>query len=347
MKRNQLVYLITVFSLVACLMLPGPGWAADAELIKKAKAEGTLSVYSTFPVKALSALLKAFEEKYGIKTEYYRQSSTAVVEKYLTEAEARSVMVDIIQPSDPVPMVELAKRGQLMGYISPEFKAFDQRFIGPEGRYFYPVFNLLNVIYNKKYVKESEVPKKWEDFINPKWKGKIVTGNPIAGGTSYAWYYMARKKYGKEYHEKLAALKPKIVTATAAMQQMVVAGEVYLCNEMLQYRPWGLLKKDPQAPIGVSWPAPTPVAPRTSGIVIQAPHPNAAKLYHDFLASEEGQKIAAVKFGSFSPRGLRPEGLPDIKTLDLFLIGPEEMPAFTGMRKELNAEFKRLYMSGK
>jgi ABC-type Fe3+ transport system substrate-binding protein len=81
--------------------------------------------------------------------------------------------------------------------------------------------------------------------------------------------------------------------------------------------------------------------------VKEAPHPNAAKLYHDFLASEEGQKIAAVKFGSFSPRGLRPEGLPDINTLDLFLISADEMPKFTAMRKECNAEFKRLYMGGK
>lgn len=347
MKRKKFIYPIIAFSLLGCLMLPCLSGAADPGLVKKAKAEGKLSVYSTFPVKALSTLLKAFEEKYGIKTEYYRQSSTAVVEKYLTEAEARSVMVDIIQPSDPVPMVELAKRGQLMAYISPEFKAFDQRFVDSEGRYFYPVFNLLNVIYNTKYIKENEVPKQWTDIINPKWKGKTVTGNPIAGGTSYAWYYMIRKKFGKEFHEKYAALKPKVLTATAAMQQMVVAGEVYLCNEMLQYRPWGLKKKAPHAPIGVAWPSPTPVAPRTSGIVIQAPHPNAAKLYHDFLASEEGQKIAAVQFGSFSPRGLRPEGLPDIKTLDLFLISADEMPRFTGMRKEFNAEFKRLYMGGK
>jgi iron(III) transport system substrate-binding protein len=336
---------LLAFLTLAALAVPAQ---AQSNLVDRAKKEGMLVLYTTFPVEAIGAVSDAFKTKYGIKVDSYIQVTSDVLQKYAAEVDADSVHADVIQVSDLGPFIEMAERNMLTAYLSPEFKPYEARYYDPKGQWFVTTLLPANILYNKKIIPAGKAPTKWEDLLDPAWKGKISIGDPVKGGTDYLWYYVMRKKFGRQFHERLAAQRPLIVPTSQSMVQMVLAGERPISGEMLHDKPLIILKTSPDAPLASSWPSPTPIAVRTSAITRKAPHPAAAQLFMDFLASEEGQKLINVAFGALSARpGVNTPGYPNLKDLQTYTIGPDEMGEFIRVREELRREFQQLYQSGK
>lgn len=353
--RKLLSLMLVVFFVLSLVMIVGcqpepavpeePAEPAEPdEEVVDTELEDKLVVYSSYPVAALAELLDAFESKYGVTTEYYREATTPVYQRYLSEIALGRVEMDIIMISDLGPILELVEAGLAQPHVSPEYENFDPRFYDTDGYWVIPSMNLINVMYNTDEVSEEEAPKEWEDLINPDWAGKMVLTNVVTGGTSYAWYYIMRQEFGREFHENLGPLDITVVTATAGMRDMILAGEAFIGIDQLHYHPWSVLRDSPDAPVGVSWLSPTPVAVRAAAIAKDAPHPNAAKLFLDFLASEEGQQIGTIAYGSYSPNpSLVPEGLPSFDELDIYLIGADEYDYFIEVREDWREEFEELY----
>lgn len=340
-----LARLTAVFLLFASLASTA---SAQTSAVNQAKKEGKVVLYSTFPVEAITAAGTAFKAKYGITLESYIQVTSDVLQKYAAEVDANSVRADVIQVSDLGPFIEMAERNLLTAYVSPEFKPYEARYYDKQGRWFVTTLLPANILYNKKTISADKAPKKWEDLLDSAWKDKISIGDAVKGGTDYLWYYVMRKTYGRQFHEKLAAQRPLIVPTSQSMVQMVLAGERPISGEMLHDKPLIILKTNPDAPLASAWPSPTPIAVRTSAITRKAPHPAAAKLFMDFLASEEGQKIINVSFGALSPRpGVHTPGYPNLKDLQTYVVGPAEMGEFIKVRQAWRREFQQLYQSGK
>src|SRR5882724_12269707 len=143
--------------------------------IDKAKAEGAFVLYSTDPeqgqVKLLASFNKVFPE---IKTSYVRLQAGALYAKVLSERQAKSYLVDVIQISDMGMILDFQKRGGFRQYISPEMAAFKPEYKSePEGFWTWGSIIMAGIAYNPKNVAEADVPKKWEDLLDPKLKDGI------------------------------------------------------------------------------------------------------------------------------------------------------------------------------
>ena len=90
--------------------------------------------------------------------------------------------------------------------------------------------------------------------------------------------------------------------------QLLGAGEYDLQIVAYWYKPY-LMKKQ-GAPVDSVAMEPAIVATHPISVVHRAPHPNAARLFIDFVLSEEGQKIFIQRGRESARTGLKPEGYP-------------------------------------
>jgi iron(III) transport system substrate-binding protein len=142
--------------------------------------------------------------------------------------------------------------------------------------------------YNTKLVAPDEVPKTYEDLLNPKWSGRI--GLEAA---DVQWFGAVAKSMeeakGIEFFRRFAANKPSMRNGHTLMAELVAAGELAMAADA---HVQGIARlKDKGAP--VEWKALQPAfgQPSSVGVAKRAPHPNAALLFADFVLSREGQEI--------------------------------------------------------
>ena len=140
--------------------------------VDKAKAEGAFTLYSTDPEQGQVKLLAAFNKMFPkIKTSYVRLQAGALYAKVLSERQAKSYLVDVIQISDMGMILDFQKRGGFRQYVSPEMAAFKPEYKSqPEGFWTWGSIIMAGIAYNPNNVPAAEAPKTWEDLLDPKWK---------------------------------------------------------------------------------------------------------------------------------------------------------------------------------
>jgi len=147
-------------------------------------------------------------------------------------------------------------------------------------------------------LKRNEVPKSDEDLLNPKWKGKIGMDH-----TKPEWFSWKLKRMGEEkglaYMKKLGAQEFKLYSGLTILTSLLAAGEFPLVLNTYVHNVEDVRRKG--AP--VDWVAQDPAFTKFQpiGVGSKAAHPNAAKLFVDFMLAEEGQKIIA-SFGRVPTR---------------------------------------------
>ena len=273
--------------------------AADQGIIVEgAKKEGALVVYTSMTVDQMQKILDAFKARYPfIRTTMFRAVGERLLTKIMTEAQTGKYDFDVVQSAESQAYF-LKKKNLLQKYISTESKNIQKPFFDPEG-YWTAVYIMPNVIaYNTRMVKRDEVPKTDEDLVNPKWKGKIGMDH-----TKPEWFAWKLKRMGEEkglaYMKKLAAQEFQLYAGLSVITNLLVAGEFPLVLNTYLHNVEEVKRRG--AP--VDWIVQDPVFTKFQplGIGSKAPHPNAAKLFSDFVLSEEGQKIIA-SFGRVPTR---------------------------------------------
>src|SRR5215470_17133650 len=148
------------------------------ELLDGAKREGKLTIYGSPETEIMQAAQHAFEAKYGIKTEYWRASSTKVMDRVLTEVRTGRPLYDVVL-TNATPMRILKQEGVFARYEPPSAARFPPKVQDPDGVLSPPYrIVVVGVLYNTRLVKAEEVPKSLQDLLDPKWKGKIVMPDP-------------------------------------------------------------------------------------------------------------------------------------------------------------------------
>lgn len=278
---------------------------ADLKAITEAaKKEGELTWYiAHYTSEGAEDLGRGFTEMYGIKVNVVRTTAQVAYQRLLQDIKNNQTICDVFSSTDVGHYVRLKAEGRFDKYIPeasskivPTFQNFD-----PDGFYHTTAAGLVTLTYNTSKVKPEEAPKKWEDLLDIKWKGKVSTGHPGFSGYVGTWVLMMKKLYGWQYFEKLEKNKPQIgrsindtVTALNAGERQVAAGADGST----------LFSAARGNPLAVSYPTDGSVliiAP--SAIMKGTKHPNAAKLFMEFLYSVEAAKINAKHFGI----PLRPE----------------------------------------
>jgi iron(III) transport system substrate-binding protein len=259
----------------------------DARLVERAKQEGTVVLYTSLAPTESKPLADAFEKKYGIKVELWRALSDKVVQRVITEAQARRHSVDVVETNGPE-MEMLAREKVLAEFHSPHIADLPPHAIPAHRTWFPDRLNFFVVGYNTEKVKRSEIPATYEGFLDPKWKGRIGIE-----ATDAEWMATLVKTWGEEkgmdYFRRLSAMKPDVRKGHVLLAELVAAGEVPVGLTMYNSNIVSLKRKG--APIDFL--PVQPVAARTQGIGVakSAPHPHAALLFADFVLSPEGQKL--------------------------------------------------------
>lgn len=318
---------------------------AAQDLQAAARREGRVVVYGSWPAAVMNALGTAFRARHGVAVEFTNMPTSQTVQRFLTEIDANQPNVDVVQISDLAPYIEFAQRNLLLAHQSAEYAAYPERFRDAQGRWVVLSINAENLIYNTEQVPRDRAPREWTDVLRPEFRGKIAAPDIRGGGTGYLFYYAMREIFGVDFHRRLGALRPQLHVGTAGQGQAVLSGEASVAVGLLHYTGLDLLKQDARAPIGVVWPQPVPLAVRAAGISARAPRPNAARLFMDFVASEDGQRVGVVGAGSISPRpGLETPGVPDLNALRTFIIEGAQMSRYLQAQADLTREFGELYL---
>jgi len=291
------------------LLYSGPD--RQEKLIAGARQEGEVMLYSAMIVnQAIRPIVDAFSKKYPfIKVNYWRAESSGIFTKLSAEARAGNVVADVVEGTG---VGEAAiQAGFAQPYKTPVTEKIPQRYRDPNSLWTPSRVSYHSVGYNTKLVPEGQVPKTFEDLLDPRWKGKMVWH---LGSSSGAALFVTnlRLKWGddktRDYLKKLAAQNVTGLTGVSAraLVDRVIAGEFAMALNIFAHHPLISAKKG--APASSSLMDPVASTVGTTIVPKGLKHPHAAMLLVDFMASEEGQRILA-KAGYFPV-------YPDIPTDD-------------------------------
>jgi iron(III) transport system substrate-binding protein len=290
--------------LLAAAFLVAPAWAEgtpeknaelygyrgadrDARLLEKARQEGSVSIYTSLATKESTPLAQAFEKKYGIKVELWRATSDKVVQRALTEGMARRHVADVVETNGPE-MEMMAREKLLSEFYSPHFADLPPQAISPSRPWVTDRLNFFVVAYNTSKYRREDLPRHYEGFLDPKWKGQIGIE-----ATDVEWMSTIINKLGRErgmhLFERLSAMRPDVRKSHILLAEMVGANEVPVALTVYNSEVESLKRRG--API--DWVPVEPVVGRPQGIGLMknAPHPNAALLFADYVLSPEGQQL--------------------------------------------------------
>jgi len=151
------------------------------------------------------------------------------------------------------------------------------------------------LVYHKQNVAQADAPKSWTDLLDPKWKGRVATGHPAFSGCTGIWVLALRKTYGWDYFEKLAKNNPRIGRSGNDPLTLINAGECLVGPAPTSTAFQNVDKGNPIQPVYPADGATLCVGP--SAVMANAPHPNAARLFMEWLLSDDFAKLSVANHG--------------------------------------------------
>jgi len=304
---------------------------AQAASVDAAKKEGKVVVYGSVVPQAMDGLHQAFKKRYGIDVEYWRGSSTQVSERALTEWRAGKPGFDIAEGNRGVQLI-MRNEGLFQKFVPPASEKFPAQYKEKDGLITPWRVLPISILYNTELVKAADLPKTFDDLLNPKWSGKISIPDPTRHTTTAQFLWNLEKFKGDkwlDYVKALAKQKPILVESLAPVTTTIIKGEAVVGITYIKYI------KQYKGPVNYIPMDKYLTDPNYLSLSAKSAHPNAAKLYIDFACSPEGQKEIAED-GEFV---LAPGVYPPIKDAE------KVAPRMVFMDNPTEDEFKKL-MSG-
>jgi iron(III) transport system substrate-binding protein len=309
----------------------------DQTLLTAAKAEGSLTVYSSTNEQEALPLWKIFEDATGIKVNYVRGADSALMGRVAVEFRTGGANTwDILQTTT---LNKLPP--ELLAVFDPSEAKNIQAEARDPGRRWYGLYANYNTpAFNTQHVKSSELPQSYEEFVTHKeWAGRIAIDR-----SDNEWLKGIMLHFGKEKGTKLikdivANLNPVVVDGHLALARSIGSGEYIVAlnnyvmltmNVKLAGNPTDFWALDPIVLLFGQ-----------VGVNAKAPHPNAARLGANFLLSQEAQQFL-TKFGRIPTRADVPSNPPGVveaikkKKIITVLLTPDE-------EKEWQKTFESLF----
>jgi ABC-type Fe3+ transport system substrate-binding protein len=315
-------------------------------IIEQAKRERQLSLYGAFSGGLQATpegrkFLDRFREKYPfIEIKFTNISGIRLMPRMVTEYRAGQYLVDVFATSAQY-LYPIVKAGLMAKYLSPERNGIPAGFKDTEGywtSWFIPVYSIA---YNTRLVPPNEVPRSYDDLLDSKWKGKQIQ---VLESNVIRWLVGQIDRWGKErtvaYLEKLAKQDPSFKSGGGATleAQLLAAGEFKVMQATTLHSILEL--KEQGAPVDwVRMKEPLLGVPALIAIAERAPHPNTAKLYVDYVLSEEGQKLLSPSVRVPARKGVEttPAGLT--KGVELYPVPAQGFEAFNEYQQLIRKTF--------
>jgi iron(III) transport system substrate-binding protein len=305
--------------------------AREKELYELAKKEGEITWYTAHSDDVTAqALGRNFEQHYpGIKANAVRTTAQVAFQRVSQEIRAGAMQVDVLSSTDIGHYVYLKEKSLLERYVPDNsarvldiYKNYD-----PDGNYHVTSAGMIAIGYNTSKLKEAEAPKNWTELTDPKWKDKIALGHPGFSGYVGTWVVMLKKLYGWDFFEKLAKNNPQIGRSINDTVTMLNSGERIVAGSGPVGTAMNSAKKG--NPLAMIYPADgTVLIIAPSGIMKGVKHPNAAKLFMEYLLSPEASQIWVDHFNeSMRPEISAPPGVKAAKDVKTIRPSVEEISA--------------------
>jgi len=274
-------------------------------LIEAAEAEGQLIWYQTAEERIGQRVADAFSEKYNIDVSFNRLNSSQMEQRFSAEMEAGAPAADVIIPLHAAFFQHAMAEGWLVPLADADIPDFPAAHL-PEAAVLDDDGTVVISItqygfgYNSELVSEDEAPTTWEDLLDPRWDGHILMSDPTISTVYTDLYYLVEQEYGIDYLEQLGAEQPLIFQGAAPMGEALAAGEGHLAIPLpVEYM--ANLRDQNGAPLAWTMPDVWIGAPSVIGVVNEAEHPNAARLFAHWLMSEEGLEVFTSSIGTVNP----------------------------------------------
>jgi len=313
--------------------------AQDAAMIQTARKEGSVAWYTSLAIPSSTSIAQAFKTKYtGIDVEVHRTGSQRVLQRVMQEASSGIKTADVIHTSDAGHFVLLRDKGLLLQYTPKGVENFPAGFKDKNGFYFGMRATLSVIAYNPKIVLEKDAPHSWKDLLNSKWNGKMVSAHPGYSGIIMTHVLALVNLYGWDYFRDLAKNKLHLVQSANDPAGIVASGERPVGVNGAEYFYYKTQKQG--NPIKIVYPKEgIPLVVSPVAIAKNSLHPNAAKLFTEFIFTKESQQLLADKEGLYTghPEVTYPVDKPKLKDLKLLSADPDEL-------EKRNEEIKKRFV---
>jgi len=275
--------------LVVCLgVFCFPRSGRPADLAAGAKKEGEVNLYLSTNLSDADGMIQSFKKKYPfVEVRFFRAGNDKLLNRILTETVAGKFNGDVILISSFEVRVLMQKK-LLQKYLSPESSNYPEGFTDKEG-YWTSVYSIPRVIaYNTKLVRADAAPKTYEDLLQLRWKNSFSMSD-----SAVLWYTgflkFSGEEKGRDYMKKLSAQKPIFRDSESIITELLAAGEFPL--GLTYSHQVGTMKRKGAPVDWVRTAQPIVTGLKPIALSGKASHPNAGKLFIDFVLSKDGQEL--------------------------------------------------------
>jgi ABC-type Fe3+ transport system substrate-binding protein len=303
MARCAPLFLVATLSVVLLADLSSGATVEDIALLKSAerqkilvegaKKEGKVTFYTGLIVDQVVRPLKdGFEKEYPfIQVDFFRGNSENIARRVLTEYQAKRYDVDVVSGSAATSMVQRA--GFMQRFYSPHLAEYPAELKDAKGFWGSTNVYFMTLGYNTRNVKPSELPKSYEDLLQPRWKGQMMWSTSRGSGAPQFIgniLLTMGQEQGKAYLQKLKG--QNIAKSTASARQildLVIAGEYPLAVQIFNHHAY--ISKAAGAP--VEWQPLEPVTAtiNTIGLAKNSPRHMRRCCFSIFSSLKRGKRL--------------------------------------------------------
>jgi len=268
-----------------------------------------------------------------MKVNHVDATADKLAARAITEARGGRVLADVFQMALEN-VLQVADQKLLVDRLPPEAAAYPANFKGTN----WLAADLVIIIgeWNTNLVKKEDEPKVFDDFADPKWKGKLIAEpRDVELLIGLARHKFKNDEKAFDYLRKLAANNIEFHQGHSELAEFLVAGQAAACVTCYAHHYPPRIKKG--APLGYM--RAEGIATITADAIAKdAPHPNSAWLFYRWSASEEGQKAYAA--GGRLPPHPKVEPVEKIRPETLYPIGTQEIKDWRQYEKTWKEIFK-------
>ena len=317
--------------------------AVTTGLVDAAKKEGKVAFYTAMDIPVAERLARMFEAKYsGIAVRGERSGSERVYQRIEQERGSNISAVDVVNSADAAHFVVWKRNGWLAPYLPEDVaRHFPASRRDADGQHVTTRIWLSSLGYNTRLVSAQDAPKSFANLLDPKWMGKMIKAHPAYSGTIMTATFQIARELGWEYLEKLSRQRVMQVQSSTDPPKKLAAGERAVMADGNDYNLIQL--KEQGAPVEVIYPTEgTPVITGPSAVFKSAPDPNAARLFHSWLHSLEGQQLL-IDFAAQHSAHAQAQEKPGRRKLSEIKLMQDDPEGVEKSAEDIKARYTRLF----
>lgn len=302
------------FVVLMILLLFGLAGAEERLISARREATGRLIVYTSLDPEVIASVKPVLAREFpGLRIGWYQAGSEQIVARLSAEVRAGRIMADLLMVSEPSYYVYLKQKSLLLPHISPHASLVSAP-RDPDGYWASVRVSHMVIAYNKRILRENEVPRRLSQLTRPRWRRQVLMPNPLLSGTAFNFVAVVAGRYGWKFFEDLRANGIQVEGGNSAITRKLLNGEFRL--GILNQE--SVLKAQSRGePLGLIYPEDFVVMiPGPMAILRTSRNPTAARAVYDWWLSERGQQaivegwMHSVRLDLPPPSGARP--LPEL-----------------------------------